>query len=100
MATKAKATQQRARARISPALEPASQVINGIAKDLAAQADPDNQVKDVITEDDPEVIATVLHAFTLTLNDGSSRRYEVGGQRMPKSHAEHWYAKAHGVKIA
>lgn len=98
MATAAKKTTTRSRTRVSPALEPASLVVSGLAKDLASKANAEDQPQDVATEGDPEVIATVIKPFTLTLNDGSSRHYDVGAQRMPKSHADHWYAKAHGVK--
>ena len=45
------------------------------------------------------VMATVTKAFRLTLDSYREVVYEPGVQEMPRSHAEHWYAKANGVKL-
>jgi len=50
------------------------------------------------TEEDT-VMVNVPKAFTLTSDDGVATRYEVGAHRVPRSHAEHWFSKAHGLKI-
>lgn len=34
---------------------------------------------------------------TLTADDGSTHTYQTGKQKVPKSHAEHWYLKQHLV---
>ncbi len=38
-------------------------------------------------------------AFMLTSGHGAEAHYPAGTTRMPRAHAEHWYAKNHGVKI-
>jgi len=37
--------------------------------------------------------------FRLTLDDHSEVQYTPGTPRMPRAHAEHWYAVANGVEI-
>lgn len=44
------------------------------------------------------VSVTVPQRFNLTLDHGVVVEYAAGIQDMPKSHAEHWYAKANGVE--
>lgn len=46
------------------------------------------------------VMASVPKGFRLTLDTYREVVYEAGAQQMPRSHAEHWYAKANGVKVA
>lgn len=45
------------------------------------------------------VKVSVPKAFNLTLDDGSTVRYEAGTETMLEEHAEHWYAQANGVEI-
>lgn len=45
------------------------------------------------------VMATVVKPFRLTLDNYREVVYEPGVQEMPRSHADHWYAKANGVKL-
>jgi hypothetical protein len=115
MATAAKDTTKRARKTIAPATQPQSLAITGIAKDLAAKAQEKSRAEAEAAlatkasesqqagAPDPEEGDTVfVHAptgFNLTLDDGSIKHYDAGGQRMPRKHAEHWYAKANGVTI-
>lgn len=57
-------------------------------------------------EDDPKprkrkeelVSVTIPRAFRLAHDDGTHTQYEPGVQDIPKSHADHWYTKAHGVE--
>lgn len=48
---------------------------------------------------DEEVLAIVPTAFKLQLSPGVIVMYEAGPARMPRSHAEHDYAKANGVTL-
>lgn len=52
------------------------------------------------TKEDPrkedKVNATVHKTFTLTLDDGSTVSYQSGFHKMPKAHADHWFAKSFG----
>lgn len=45
------------------------------------------------------VSVTVPRGYNLTLDNGDTKRYESGIQDMPRSHAEHWYSKAHDVEL-
>lgn len=45
------------------------------------------------------VFATVQKSFVLTDENHQQHHYAAGVYAMPKSHAEHWFSKAHGVKI-
>ena len=45
------------------------------------------------------VDAIVPKAFKLTLDDHTHVNYEAGTQPMPRTHVEHWFAKAHGVTL-
>ncbi len=94
------ATTKKTRTRIAPAAAPSSQVIAGLTKDLATKASKAPAQDPTPGDDDPLVMTTVPKAFTLTLDNGTSKHYEAGANKMPKSHADHWYAKAHGTKIA
>lgn len=46
------------------------------------------------------VIAQVPTPFRLTMDNHQEIAYEAGAILMPKAHAEHWYAKANGVRVA
>jgi hypothetical protein len=48
---------------------------------------------------DDVVDVTVGKAFNLTDDRNVIHTYTLGTRRMPRSHAEHWYAGKHGVKI-
>lgn len=65
----------------------------------AAKKTDDAEDVPVRAKKEEMVSATVPRGFNLTLDDGSVKRYEPGVQDMPKSHAKHWYAKAHDVEI-
>jgi len=54
---------------------------------------------DVAVPGEQIVSALVLRTFILTLADGTPIRVMAGTQQMPQSIAEHFYSKAHGVKI-
>lgn len=41
----------------------------------------------------------VPQAFRLTLDSHHEIAYDAHTAKMPKAHAEHWYAKANGVEI-
>lgn len=45
------------------------------------------------------VTAAVPRPLMLTDDNSVVHKYDVGVQDMPRAHAEHWYAKAHGVEI-
>jgi hypothetical protein len=45
------------------------------------------------------VEATITKPFRITADDGGVHEYAVGTKKIPREHAEHWYAKAHGVTI-
>lgn len=45
------------------------------------------------------VDAVIPKTFKLVLQDGSEKVYVDGTYPMPRAHAEHWFAKAHGVKL-
>ena len=51
------------------------------------------------TADMTEVVAWVPRPLHLTLDDGSPVHYPNGNTKMPRAHAEHWFAKASGVTI-
>jgi len=52
------------------------------------------------TSDEVEMVTAIVpKAFHLTLDHHRSVTYEPGTQDMPRDHAEHWFAKAHGVEI-
>lgn len=48
------------------------------------------------TKKEDKVNATVHRTFTLTLDDGSTVSYQSGFHKMPKAHADHWFAKSFG----
>lgn len=41
----------------------------------------------------------LARGFNLTGDDGIVTTYEAGTTKMPRGHAEHWYAQAHGVQL-
>lgn len=51
---------------------------------------------DEATKNEDKVNATVHKTFTLTLDDGSTVSYQSGFHKMPKAHADHWFAKSFG----
>lgn len=61
---------------------------NIVTKSEAAAASDDN------------VLVTVPTAFRLALDHHHEIPYQAGTYKMPKEHAEHWWAKANGVKLA
>lgn len=46
------------------------------------------------------VLTTVPVPFKLTIDHHHDVAYPAGTVRMPREHAEHWWAKANGVTIA
>lgn len=50
-------------------------------------------------EDEPKVLVNVPRPFKLTDDGHILHNYTSGQQLMPKSHAEHFYAVAHGVTL-
>lgn len=73
----------------------------------APPAPPEAETKPPTAEDDPKprrrkeelVSVTIPRAFRLAHDDGTHTQYEPGVQDIPKSHADHWYTKAHGVEL-
>ena len=59
---------------------------------------PRSKVRVVEEPVDEDVTVTVPKAFILNHGKGETH-YETGIYEMPRSHAEHWYAKHHGVEI-
>lgn len=81
------AANKRERARVS--VEPSAVIAAGVP------ANPEAQVKQL-----PTCVANVPKAFTLTDDDHKPHHYTVGTHpKMPIAHAEHWFARAHGVEI-
>lgn len=56
------------------------------------------RLEDDEDEDEDEVEVEVAHPVNLTLDGGEQAQYQPGKQKMPRSHAEHWYMKQHLVK--
>lgn len=50
-------------------------------------------------EEDDMVTANVPHAYRVRIDHTTQYEYSAGAQKMPRSHAEHWYSKAHGVTV-
>lgn len=76
----AKKTGTRARTHVST---DAPAVVREVKKDLAAG----------------EVLVLVPNAFTLTDDDHVKHNYTTATRRMPRRHAEHWFAQAQGVQV-
>lgn len=71
-----------------------------VARTAAVPTASTKSVDEVADENHEDVIMTnVPAAFILTDENHHTHTYSVGGQKMPRSHAEHWYAKARGVTI-
>ena len=49
--------------------------------------------------DERKVNVMVPKTFRLTDNDHSEHLYNAGFQKMPRAHAEHWFAVTNGVTI-
>lgn len=73
-----------------------------------AEAAPEEVVQEPQAEEaQPEAAAAGLdkvpvevpQAFGLMLSHHHTEFYKAGAYLMPRAHAEHWYAKAAGVKI-
>lgn len=47
----------------------------------------------------PVVEVEVPKSFNLTLTHSQTVKIAAGARRLPQAWAEHWYSKAHGVKI-
>lgn len=95
-------TQPKARTRVSlqePAQAPAAAPVApvALAPTPVAETAPSGDLKPVMLPG--YVMASVAKAFTLTRDDHQKVEYPMGTLAMPKADAEHWYAKAHGVKI-
>lgn len=67
----------------------------------AAVPTASKQTADEVAENNNEdvVLVNVAKAFKLTDSNHTEFHYVVGANRMPRSHADHWFAKAHGTKI-
>lgn len=50
-------------------------------------------------QDQDVVIVNVPRAFTLRLDNHTTKDIKAGTQRLPRSQAEHWYSKNNGVTI-
>lgn len=62
-------------------------------------AQASNPISEPLTSDDV-VTANVPQTTLLTLDRGMGEViYQAGIQKMPRSHAEHWFCKARGVTI-
>lgn len=94
-----KANTGKQRVRVSPATSPNAKALTGVMAQIveARDSSPSEDTTEVLGDD--EVVTNVATGFNLTLDDGSIKWYEAGANRMPRSHAEHWYAKAHGTTI-
>jgi len=64
-----------------------------VANAPAIGADADDDI------DEDTVMANVPKAFKLRLDHHKLIEYKPGAQRMPRAHAEHWYAEANGVTV-
>lgn len=92
-------SQPKARTRVAlqePAQAPAAAPV-ALAPTPVAEKAPSGDLKPVLLPG--YVMASVAKAFTLTRDDHQKVEYPMGTLAMPKADAEHWYAKAHGVKI-
>ena len=65
----------------------------------ASSSPPDDEVKPRRRKEEM-VTCTIPQGFKLTLDDGTEIDIKAGTDELPRSHAEHWYSKAHGVEIA
>jgi hypothetical protein len=64
-----------------------------------AEGDVAPRRKALVDEVPDELITvTVPKAYTLNADDGKVHQIPVGVQEMLRSHAEHWFSKAHGVE--
>lgn len=54
---------------------------------------------DAVKAADDVVQVSCPNGFNLTLDDHSQVHYPAGTARMPRAHAEHWYAKNNAVEI-
>lgn len=91
MAT-AKTPNARTRTRVSPKNSPLNAALAGVASQLTNE-------KPEVDADDEIIMANVKQAFNFTDDNHKTTRYEAGAQKMPRSHAEHWYSQANGVTI-
>lgn len=66
---------------------------------ISLEAEHAAQKKAAKARVEEEVTVVVPRPYTLTTGPGTAVSYEAGTQEMPKSHAEHWYSRAHGVEI-
>jgi hypothetical protein len=68
-----------------------------VTSDQQAQAEA--QAKAADAHDDTKVMVESPRAFTLVDARGKDVKFAAGVQSVDRDHAEHWYAKAHGVKV-
>lgn len=54
---------------------------------------------DAVKDGEATVTCTVPRGFTITLDDHTKVKVDAGVQELGETIANHWYAKAHGVKI-
>ena len=68
---------------------------------IKTTANPVNKsAAEVVADSEDEIVmVNVAKAFTLTDDSHVSTPYPAGGCKMPLSHANHWFSKAHGTKI-
>lgn len=78
----------------------ASTVPPGSTPSVAPAADtPPGDGTPVETASEVTVTATVPKDFILNVTHDLRVHYKAGVQEMPLDHAEHWWAKANGVKV-
>jgi hypothetical protein len=73
---------------------------DSVAKTTAVPTES-TQTADQVAEANKEdtVLANVEKPFKLTDNNHVVHNYVPGANKMPRSHAEHWFAKVHGTAI-
>lgn len=74
---------------------------NPTPDDLVDATDPQKQrlVKEPEVPDEETVTVVNPKQFTLTMDHGNEVVVPAGTQELPRSYAEHWFAKAQGLVI-
>lgn len=96
-----------AEAPVAPASEAEVTEVEAVSEGAEAQVEAGAQDEPQAEEAQPEaavvdpdkVPVEVPMAFGLMLDHNHTEFYKAGAYLMPRAHAEHWYAKAAGVKI-
>jgi hypothetical protein len=91
--TAAKAPARRAPSASTSDIADSGEIVEQTNPDLIALRKP------TTAQEDELVTVVVPKAFMLTLDDHTPIAYAAGTQEMPVSHAAHWFARAHGVKV-